>query len=172
MIRQCDSHDLESICVIINEAAQAYKAAIPKDCWKEPYMSKDDILREIEDGVVFWGYEEEGGMVAVMGIQDIHDVTLVRHAYVRPSRQKQGLGGELLSYLQLQTTRPILIGTWADARWAINFYENNGFRTVPPEIKDMLLRRYWTIPERQIESSIVLANDKWFRERSVGLFCM
>jgi len=172
MIRQCDSHDLESIFVVINDAAQAYKDAIPKDCWKDPYMSKDDILREMEDGVIFWGYEEDDEVVAVMGIQDVHDVTLVRHAYVRSSRQKQGLGGELLSYLQLQTTRPILVGTWADAHWAINFYENNGFRMVPPEIKDMLLRRYWTVPERQIESSVVLANDKWFRERSAGLFCI
>jgi len=114
---------------------------------------------------VFWGYEEGGELIGVMGIQHVQDVTLIRHAYVRTAKRNRGIGGELLSTLRGQTTRPILVGTWADAVWAIRFYEKHGFRLVPPEEKDRLLRRYWSVPERQIESSVVLADRRWFDSR-------
>ncbi|MFQ5859244.1 MAG: GNAT family N-acetyltransferase [Anaerolineae bacterium] len=166
MIRRCEDSDFDSIYSIINDAAQAYKGAIPADCWNEPYMPKDELRREIDEGVEFWGYEEDGELVGVMGIQHVQDVTLIRHAYVRTARQGQGIGGKLLSALQEQTTRPVLIGTWADAGWAIRFYEKRGFRLVSSEEKDRLLRKYWTVPERQIETSVVLADQKWFDSQS------
>lgn len=162
MIRRCDDSEFEMIYSIINDAAKAYKGVIPVDCWKEPYMPKNGLRHEIEAGVVFWGYEENGKLVGVMGIQHIQDATLIRHAYVCTSKQNQGIGGNLLSYLRKQTTRPILIGTWADAVWAIRFYEKRGFRLLSSEEKDRLLRKYWSIPERQIETSVVLADQKWF----------
>lgn len=162
MIRQCDSSEFEIIYEIINDAAQAYKGVIPGDRWKEPYMSKDELQHEIDEGVIFWGYEEDGELVGVMGIQHVQDVTLIRHAYVRTTKQNQGIGGILLSHLRKQTTRPILIGTWADAVWAIRFYEKRGFRLVSSEEKTRLLRKYWSVPERQIETSVVLADQKYF----------
>ncbi|MFQ5850027.1 MAG: GNAT family N-acetyltransferase [Candidatus Binatia bacterium] len=165
MIRQCNENEFELIYTIINEGAQAYQGIIPEDCWKEPYMSKDELRHEIDEGIVFWGYEEEGKLVGVMGIQDIQDVTLIRHAYVRTAKQNQGIGGKLLSSLCQKTTRPILIGTWADAVWAIRFYETHGFRLVSQEEKERLLRKYWSVPKRQIESSIVLADQKWLSDR-------
>jgi N-acetylglutamate synthase-like GNAT family acetyltransferase len=162
MLRACDNNDFETIYSIVNDAAKAYKGIIPKDRWKEPYMSRDELKHEIDEGVVFWGYEEDGKLIGIMGIQDIQDVTLIRHAYVRPPRQNQGVGGKLLSELRKQTNRPILIGTWADAVWAIRFYEKHGFRIVSPEEKDRLLKKYWSNPERQVETSVVLADEKWF----------
>jgi GNAT superfamily N-acetyltransferase len=162
MIRHCDHRDFEQIYAVINNAAQAYKGIIPPDVWNEPYMSKDELQHEINEGVVFWGYEEGGELVGVMGIQQVQDVTLIRHAYVRTNRRRQGIGSKLLSYLREQTTRPILIGTWADAIWAIRFYKKHGFQLVTLEEKDRLLRKYWSISERQIETSIVLADQKWF----------
>jgi len=162
MIRQCHDRDFEIIYSIINDAAEKYKGVIPHDRWKVPYMSKAELRHEINDGVVFWGYEKDGTMVGIMGIQHVRDVTLIRHAYVRPTRQNQGIGKELLSELCRQTDRPILIGTWADAVWAIHFYEKHGFRLVPQQEKDRLLEKYWSIPARQVETSIVLANPKWF----------
>jgi N-acetylglutamate synthase-like GNAT family acetyltransferase len=162
MIRQCDNSEFEMIYEIINDAAQAYKGVIPVDRWEEPYMSKDELWREMDAGVIFWGYEEDGQLVAVTGIQHVQDVTLIRHAYVRTAKRNQGIGGKLLSHLQKQTTRPVLIGTWADAVWAIRFYEKHGFRLVSSEEKDRLLRKYWSVPERQIETSVVLADQKWF----------
>ena len=162
MIRQCDSSDFETIYAVINEAAQVYKGVIPADRWKEPYMSRDELRHEMEEGVVFWGYEELDQLVGVMGIQHVRDVTLIRHAYVRTTKQNQGIGGRLLSSLREHTSLPILVGTWADATWAIRFYEKHGFRLVSPEEKDRLLGRYWSIPERQIETSVVLADRKWF----------
>ena len=128
-------------------------------------MSKDELRHEMDAGIVFWGYEEDGRLVGVMGIQNVQDVTLVRHAYVRTGQQNRGIGGQLLSFLRSQTTRPILIGTWANAMWAIRFYEKHGFRLVSSEEKDRLLRRYWEIHERQIETSVVLADQKWFDAR-------
>ena len=161
MIRRCDGRDFEVIWAIINDGAQAYKGTIPADRWTEPYMSREKLQKEIDAGVVFWGYEEERELAGVMGIQEVRDVTLVRHAYVRTSSQKQGIGGKLLSHLRELASRPILIGTWADAAWAIQFYERHGFQLVGGEEKDQLLKQYWTIPERQIDTSVVLADAKW-----------
>ncbi len=165
MIRQCGNSDFEMIYSIINDAAQAYKGVIPGDCWKEPYMSKDELRHEMNEGIVFWGYEEDGELTGVMGIQHIQDVTLIRHSYVRTSKRKQSIGGKLLSFLREQTTRAVLVGTWVDAVWAVHFYEKYGFQLVSSEEKDRLLRRYWSISERQIETSIVLADQKWFDSR-------
>jgi N-acetylglutamate synthase-like GNAT family acetyltransferase len=162
MIRQCNNSDFEAIYSIINEAAEVYKGIIPEDRWEEPYMDRDYLQHEIDDGVVFWGYEEDGRLVGVMGIQDVMDVTLIRHAYVRTVRRNQGIGGTLLSDLREKTTRPLLMGTWADAVWAIRFYEKHGFRLVTPQEKTRLLQKYWSIPERQVETSVVLADQKWF----------
>ena len=160
MIRQCVETDFETIHKIINDAAKAYRGVIPEDRWKEPYMSGDELKHEIDQGVVFWGYEEDGELIGVMGIQHVQDVTLIRHAYVRTDRQNQGVGAKLLSELRRQTNYPILIGTWADAVWAISFYEKHGFRIVSQGDKDLLLKKYWSIPERQVETSVVLANRK------------
>ncbi len=149
------------IYTIINDAAQAYKGLIPGDRWKEPYMPRDELQHEIEQGVLFWGYEEEGRLSGVMGIQDVQDVTLIRHAYVRTSKQQQGIGKKLLTDLRERTRRPSLIGTWADATWAVRLYEKNGFRSVSLREKTELLRKYWSIPDRQVETSVVLADQRW-----------
>ena len=164
MIRKCDDHDFETIYEIINEAARVYKGIIPVDRWKEPYMPRDELGHEIDADVRFWGYEEGGKLLGVMGIQNVLDVTLIRHAYVRTAQQNRGIGGKLLSHLRTLTSRPILLGTWADATWAIRFYEKHGFRLVTAEEKDRLLKKYWAIPERQIESSVVLAEESWSEE--------
>jgi GNAT superfamily N-acetyltransferase len=156
MIRRCTHGDFETIWTIVNDGAQAYKGIIPADRWTEPYMSKEKLEHEIADGVVFWGYEDAGELVGVMGIQAVQDVTLIRHAYVRTSHQKRGIGAELLSHLRGMATGPLLIGTWAAAVWAIRFYERNGFRLVNADEKNRLLKKYWTVPERQIETSVVL----------------
>ena len=166
MIRRCDARDFEVIWAIINDGAQVYKGTIPADRWTEPYMSREKLQDEIDDGVVFWGWGEDGALIGVMGIQQVEDVTLVRHAYVRTSSQKRGIGGRLLSHLREQTSGPMLIGTWADAVWTIHFYERHGFQMVSAQEKDRLLKRYWTIPERQIETSVVLADKRW---RQVGV---
>ena len=160
MIRQCNHNDFEGIYTIINDAAEAYKDVIPEDRWNVPYMTKDELQHEIDDGVVFWGYEEGGVLVGVMGIQDVKDVTLIRHSYVHTANQGEGIGSRLLSELREKTGRPLLIGTWANAVWAIRFYEKHGFRLVSPEEKDRLLKTYWSIPGRQIETSVVLADQK------------
>jgi len=165
MIRRCDDTDVEVICSIINDAAQAYTGVIPMDRWKTPYMSMEELQHEIDDGVVFWGYQAYDALIGVMGIQDIGDVTLIRHAYVRTSRRNRGIGGQMLTELRSMSTRPILIGTWADAVWAIHFYKKHGFRLVDPDEKDRLLRKYWSIPECQVETSVVLADQKWFDRR-------
>ena len=167
-IRRCIEEDFETICSIINEAAIAYKGVIPADRWKEPYMSRSELERETREGVRFWGYEEEGKLVGVMGIQDVKDVSLIRHAYVRNAYQGRGIGGKLLSFLCDQATRPLLVGTWADATWAIRFYEKHGFKRVTKEAKDKLLKTYWMIPARQIETSVVLADKNWISKRLSG----
>ena len=161
MIRRCDDRDFELVWTIINDAASVYKGAIPEGSWTDPYMSRENLRHEIGAGVVFWGYEEGGTLTGVMGIQDVKDVTLIRHAYVRTGSQERGIGGKLLSHLRGMAKAPLLIGTWADAVWAICFYEKHGFETVSPGEKDRLLRKYWTIPERQIETSVVLASPEW-----------
>ena len=162
MIRRCDNKDFEIVCSIINEAAQVYKGVIPGDRWKIPYMSKEELKHEINAGVEFWGYEANGQLIGVMGIQPVQDVTLIRHAYVRQKGQNQGVGTKLLVELCRQTDRPILIGTWAAAAWAIHFYQKHGFKQVPPQEKNRLLEKYWSIPARQVETSVVLADRKWF----------
>ncbi len=124
-------------------------------------MPRNELQRQIHEGVVFWGYEEDGELIGVMGIQHVEDVSLIRHAYVRPEKQKRGIGRELLVNLCGQTERPTLIGTWASAVWAIRFYEKNGFETVSEQEKNRLLKKYWSIPARQIETSVVLADPKW-----------
>ncbi len=164
MIRTCDDTDFETIYEIINDGAEAYKGVIPADRLKEPYMDRDELRHEMDAGVEFWGYEEAGELLGVMGIQHVLDVTLIRHAYVRTDRQKKGIGGKLLLHLRTMTSRPILIGTWADASWAIRFYEKHGFRVVTVEEKNRLLKKYWSIPDRQIETSVVLAEEDWADE--------
>src|ERR1700682_6477808 len=160
MIRRCDDRDFELIRIIINDGAQAYKGIIPADRWTEPYMSEAKLQHEVDAGVVFWGYEQAGTLVGVMGLQQVQDVTLIRHAYVRTASQKRGIGAHLLSHLRELTDRPVLIGTWADAPWAIRFYERLDFLRVRPEQKTQLLKKYWAVPERQIETSVVLADSK------------
>ena len=156
MIRRCDDDDFEIIYEIISDAARAYEGIIPADLWREPYMSRGELRREINDGVVFWGWQEGDDLVGVMGIQDMQDVTLIRHSYVRTTKRNQGIGGKLLAYLREQTSRLMLVGTWAEAAWAIRFYENRGFRLVTAVEKDRLLQRYWSVPRRQIQTSVVL----------------
>jgi N-acetylglutamate synthase-like GNAT family acetyltransferase len=168
MIRRCHERDFEVIWTIINDGALAYKGTIRPDRWTDPYMSREKLQHEIDDGVVFWGFEEGGELVGVMGIQQVEDVTLIRHAYVRTSSQKRGIGGRLLSHLRELASGPMLIGTWADAVWAIHFYERQGFQMVSPEEKDRLLKRYWKIPERQVETSVVLADARWWQVRVEG----
>lgn len=155
-IRPCTDKDFDVIFEIINDAARAYQGHIPSDRWKEPYMSRQELSHEISAGVRFWACEEDGVVLGVMGIQDVRDVTLIRHAYVRTALRNKGVGSKLLAFLMAQTDRPVLIGTWKDAAWAVRFYEKHGFRYVPEEEKNMLLRTYWNIPARQIETSVVL----------------
>jgi N-acetylglutamate synthase-like GNAT family acetyltransferase len=160
MIRKCLDGEFETIYEIINDSAQAYKGIIPMDCWKDPYMSKGELQREINEGVGFWGYEKEGELVGVMGIQHVQNVILIRHAYILTVRQNQGIGGKLLSCLLTQTDRPFLVGTWADATWAIRFYKKYGFEFVTTKEKDRLLKKYWSVPDRQIRSSVVLVDKR------------
>ena len=155
-IRPCRADERESILEIVNAAAEAYRGVIPADRWHEPYMDRRELDAEVAAGVVFWGYEADGELVGVMAIQPVGDVDLIRHAYVRPGRQGGGIGGALLSHLQTGARRRLLVGTWADATWAIRFYERHGFVLVSPQRKTELLKTYWTIPERQIETSVVL----------------
>ena len=161
IIRRCDERDFDVIWAIINDGAQAYEGVIPADCWTEPYMSREKLRHEMDEGVVFWGYEEGGKLIGVMGIQPVQDVTLIRHAYVRTGSQKRGIGAQLLAHLREIANGAVLIGTWADAVWAIRFYERHGFQLVGSEEKDRLLEKYWSIPERQAETSVVLADARW-----------
>ncbi len=161
MIRKCTERDFSAIHAVINEAAQAYRGVIPEDRWHEPYMPMDELKQEIADGVEFWGYEEAGNLLGVMGLQDKGDLHLIRHAYVVTSRQSRGIGTKLLRRLEDMTDKPILIGTWADATWAIEFYRKNGYRLLSRSETERLLKKYWKIPARQIATSVVLANSKW-----------
>jgi len=163
MIRQCTEADLESIFEIINDSAVAYKGIIPADRWHEPYMPLEEVRREIADGVVFWGLEKDGDLLGVMGIQDKGEVALIRHAYVRTRSRQQGIGEKLLQHLEGMTEKPILIGTWQAARWAVAFYQKNNYKLVSEKEKNRLLQKYWSIPERQIETSVVLANKTWVK---------
>lgn len=156
MMRPCTAEDRPVIAAIINEAAERYRGAIPADCLHEPYMSRAELESEIAAGVNFWGWEERGELIGVMGIQRVLDATLIRHAYVRKAHQGRGIGGALLEWLEQQATGPLLIGTWAAAEWAIRFYQGHGFRLVPAAEKNRLLDTYWTIPDRQRDASVVL----------------
>jgi GNAT superfamily N-acetyltransferase len=157
MIRSLLPESLDAVLEVINDAAQAYRGVIPDDRWKEPYMSADELRKEIEAGVRFFGWMKGERLVGVAGIQALEDTTLIRHAYVLPAFQRKGIGTRLLEYLVgLAGTEEILVGTWADATWAIRFYEKHGFGLISPEEKDRLLRAYWSIPDRQIETSVVL----------------
>jgi len=160
-IRESARADFAEMLGIINDAARAYRGVIPADRWHEPYMSAAELASEISAGVAFWVAEQEGRMLGVMGIQDKGDVALVRHAYVVTTTQRSGIGTKLLRHVESLIEKPILIGTWADASWAIDFYRRNGFSMVPGDDKDRLLMTYWSIPARQIETSVVLANSRW-----------
>jgi GNAT superfamily N-acetyltransferase len=157
-IRPCRDDDRAAILAIVNAAAEAYRDVIPADRWHEPYMPWDELGSEIAAGVAFWGYEEDGRLAGVMGFQSVRDVDLIRHAYVLPSSQRRGIGGALLGHLRQLSTRPILVGTWEAADWAIRFYRRHGFELVAPARKAVLLKAYWNVPDRQIEVSMVLAS--------------
>ena len=157
MIRRCTDDDIPAIDTIINEAATIYRGAIPDDCWHEPYMSRSALLAEMAAGVEFWGWEDGGALVGVMGVQDVRDVTLIRHAYVKPSHQGHGVGGALLTTLTDRASRPLLIGTWAAAQWAIGFYRKHGFEVAGREETLRLLDTYWRISPRQRDTSVVLS---------------
>ena len=156
-IRPCRDDERPRMAAIVNAAAEAYRGVIPADCWHEPYMPEEELEGEIAAGVRFWGYEADGELVGVMGIQAKRDVDLIRHAYVAPGGQRRGVGTALLAHLCDTASRPILVGTWAAATWAIGFYERNGFELVSLREKDELLKAHWNITERQIETSVVLA---------------
>jgi len=162
-IRPCGMADLPALFSIVNDAAQAYKGVIPDDCWHEPYMPLDQLKRETREGIVFWGCESGGTLVGMMGIQDRGEVSLIRHAYVQTAQRRKGIGEKLLMHLEGTTAKPILIGTWSAAAWAIRFYEKNGYRVLSRPETERLLHEHWRIPERQIETSVVLAK----RDRAV-----
>jgi GNAT superfamily N-acetyltransferase len=157
-IRPCRIDEFEAMLTIINAAAEAYRGAIPPDRWHDPYMPLEELNGEIEAGVQFWGWEADGILIGVIGIQPVEDVDLIRHAYVQPGQQGRGVGGALLTHLRSRTQRQMLVGTWAAAEWAIRFYQEHGFELVSPEVKNRLLRKYWSIPDRQVKTSVVLAN--------------
>jgi len=161
MIFKCQHTDFNHIYTIINDAASAYRGIIPEDRWHEPYMSAEELQIQLNEGVEFWKYSEGDEILGVMGSQYKGDVTLIRHAYVRTNSRNKGIGGKLLHHLINMTNTPILIGTWADAKWAIEFYEKHGFRLLGVDEKNSLLKKYWSIPARQVETSVVLASRDW-----------
>jgi GNAT superfamily N-acetyltransferase len=165
LIRQCRPDEVPGMLAVINDSAQAYRGIIPADCWKEPYMPEAELRGEISGGVAFWCAEAEGKITGVMGIQHVEDVSLIRHSYVGTADRGKGIGTALLEHLMKETDRPVLMGTWESAGWAIRFYERNGFTLLNRGDGWMLLRRYWNIPARQAETSVVLGDEKWCRER-------
>lgn len=158
MFYRCEDADFQEILNLINNAAHAYKGVIPWDCWQEPYMSASELREEIDADVVFWGYKKNGSLLGVMGLQDKKEVTLIRHAYVHSAHQREGIGSALLTSLCEGIRMPVLVGTWADATWAVQFYQKHGFQLVPENLKQALLQKYWTVPEQQIINSVVLTN--------------
>lgn len=163
MIRLCEKTDEERIYQIINDSAQAYRGVIPEDRYKEPYMSRHELAQEMEDGVIFWGFEDGGQLCGIMGIQDKNEVALIRHAYVQTISRQAGIGTKLLNHIRQLTDKPILIGTWESAAWAISFYVKNGFTLVNRDEKRSLLHKYWNVPERQVETSVVLCDNRFHR---------
>jgi GNAT superfamily N-acetyltransferase len=157
-IRLCGEQDVPTMLAIINDAAVAYRGVIPPDRWHDPYMPEAELRQEIAAGVEFWGLDTDEGLIGVMGVQPVRDVDLIRHAYVRPDKQRHGVGAQLIEYLRRRSTRRMLVGTWAAASWAISFYQRHGFELAPLPRAASLLRDYWTIPERQIDTSVVLSN--------------
>jgi len=164
LIRPCNVADLDQVLSIVNDGAGAYRGIIPEDRWKEPYMSADELRHEIADGVSFSGAEKGGSLVGVMGVQPVDNVILIRHAYVRTNLQHRGIGSELLAHLIDYAPRPVLIGTWKAARWAVRFYEKHDFCLVDDGEKNRLLRHYWDIPDRQVETSVVMADPRALQE--------
>lgn len=162
MIRKAADKDFYRILGVINNAAEAYRGKIPADCWHEPYMREEYLRHEVELAVDFWVYEENMAIVGVMGIQDLKDVSLIRHAYVQTTNRNRGIGTKLIQFICSRTQKPILVGTWKAAVWAVRFYEKHGFTLVSEEEKNKLLKKYWTIPDRQIETSVVLVDRKFF----------
>lgn len=169
MIQACPPSDVPAIFAVINDAAARYRGVIPADRWHEPYMPLADLETEIAQGVRFWGWYDQGALIGVMGIQDVQDVTLIRHAYVHTSHQGRGIGRQLLHQLLTLTPKPVLIGTWAAATWAVSFYVRNRFALVTEHEKNVLLKKYWAVPDRQIETSVVLADHKWREEQAERL---
>jgi len=163
IMRPCGPEDFEDIYATINDGAQVYKGVIPADRWHEPYMSHQELSDELQNNVLFWGIERDGRIAAVMGIQDKNDVALIRHAYVQNVLRRQGLGSRLLKHLEAKSSKPILIGTWADARWAVSFYQKHGYSILNKKNTVHLLRKYWSIPQRQVDTSVVLADPRWFQ---------
>jgi GNAT superfamily N-acetyltransferase len=155
-IRKCGVADFDDVCAVCNDGASAYRGAIAADRWKDPYMPRAELQREVDEGITFYGAFDEQGLAAVMGLQHVGDVALIRHAYTRTHRQRAGIGTALLLHLQSLTDRPILVGTWKAATWAVRFYERHGFTLVDDPDRETLLRRYWSIPDRQIDESVVL----------------
>lgn len=168
MICICNQKDIDAMYETINDSARAYKGHIPEDRYHQPYMSRDELLSEIADGVDFYGYKDDGLLIAVMGIQDKGPVILIRHAYTRTERRGEGIGTKLLQHLLAMATKPVLIGTWRDAEWAIRFYQKHGFTLVSQEEKDRLLKEYWSIPPRQVKTSVVLADEAYRQEFPSG----
>ncbi len=156
-VRRCRDDERAAILRIVNLGAEAYRGVIPTDRWREPYMPATELDEEMAAGVAFWGYESDGELLGVMGIQVVRDVALIRHAYVVPGRQRGGVGSALLDHLSGLSKQRLLVGTWGAAEWAIDFYRRHGFELVTPEQKTVLLQSYWSIPDRQIETSVVLA---------------
>jgi GNAT superfamily N-acetyltransferase len=157
MICKLSFSDFDDMLCVVNEAAKAYKGVIPTDRWKEPYMPAEELREEIADGVEFYGWKENGALIGVMGIQRFREVTLIRHAYVLTTRQRSGIGAKLLQHLlALAQTSVVLVGTWEAAWWAIRFYEKHGFRLTSRKETNRVLTEYWSIPERQVETSVVL----------------
>jgi GNAT superfamily N-acetyltransferase len=161
VIRKCRDSDLSAILAIINAGAEAYHGVIPQECWHVPYMPVSELREEIAAGVFFWGYEVERRLVGVMGIQQSGDVDFLRHAYVLPAFQRQGIGTQLIAHLRSQSIRPMLVGTWADAHWAIRFYQREGFTLLPREQIAQVLKKYWTISEHQAQASVVLTYGRF-----------
>ena len=167
-IRDYSSDDFGAVLSVINDSAEAYRGVIPEDCWHDPYMSADELAGEIAAGVQFRVWVEGRAVVGVMGGQAVQDVFLIRHAYVRTLRRRQRIGARLLADMMMRVDRPMLVGTWSAALWAIRFYERHGFQKVTPTEKDRLLRTYWTVPDRQIETSVVLADARWLVREGEG----